>query len=109
MFEAPKLDQLITLFHACSSDLRQTISTLQFLVQSSVEQFSHQETSPSPIAFPHWQSSLAFDAMFYSHLSEQPIQSPLKTLFDDLTRDYTSIYTQSNRFIHTAIQNNVKR
>lgn len=109
MFEVATLDPIIDLFHACSSDIRQTLSTLQFLVQSSIEEFSHEETSSSSLLVPYWQSSLVFDGMFYSHLAEQAIQSPLKTLFDDLTRDSTSIYTQCNRLLHTSVQNNPKR
>jgi len=109
MFELPSLDNLTSLFRICSSDLRQTLSTLQFLVQSSNINTPSFEEKNSIISKATWQSSRIFDAMYYSHLAEQSHESPLKKFFDDLTRNYTCEYDQSHSLLVNLTENNAKR
>jgi hypothetical protein len=112
MLEVPSLDDLILLFQSCSCDLRQTLSTLQFLVQSSIRKnlskYSLEEKN-SIISKPKWQSSHIFDAIYYSHLNEQWNESILKIFFDDLTRKYTSEYQQSHLLLINHRKNDAKR
>jgi hypothetical protein len=112
MFEIPSFDDLISLFRICSSNLRQTLLTLQFLVQSSVINTpwkSVSEERDSIISKTKWQSSHVFDTMYYSHLADQWNESPLKIFFDDLTRKYTSEYDQSHCLLINQNENNAKR
>jgi len=108
MFEVPSLDDLKLLFQSCSCDLRQTLSTLQFLVQSSIIKYSLEEKN-SIISKPKWQSSHIFDAIYYSYLNEQWNESILKIFFDDLTRKYTSEYQQSHLLLINHRKNDAKR
>jgi hypothetical protein len=112
MFETPSFDDLTSIFRSCSSDLRQTLSTLQFLVQSSIINTPPKAVSnekDSIISKVKWQSSRVFDAMYYSNLADQWNDYPLKTFFDDLTRKYTSEYDQSHRLLINPIEHNTKR
>ena len=112
MFEVPSLNDLILLFQSCSCDLRQTLSTLQFLAQSScitnIPSCSSDENN-TIILKPKWQSSRIFDAMYYSHLNEQWNPSSLRTFFDDLTIKYTSEYKQSHLLLINQSKNDAKR
>jgi len=112
MLEVPSLDDLISLFQSCSYDLRQTLSTLQFLVQSStienLPKYSLEENN-TRISKSQWQSSHIFDAIYYSHLSEKWNESILQTFFDDLTRKYTSEYQQSHLLLVNQNKNDAKR
>ncbi|CAF2782624.1 unnamed protein product [Rotaria sp. Silwood2] len=112
MFEVSSLDDLIRLFQYCSCDLRQTLLTLQFLVQSStitnIQNCSSEENN-SIISKPKLQSSHIFDAMYYSYLSEQWNESSLKIFFDDLTIKYTSEYEKSHLLLINHSKNDAKR
>jgi hypothetical protein len=112
MFEVSSLDDLKLLFQSCSCDLRQTLLTLQFFVQSSsrknLPKYSFEENN-TIISKPQWQSSRIFDAMYYSYLNKQWNESILSTFFDDLTRKYTSEYQQSHLLLINQSQNNAKR
>ncbi|CAF4038174.1 unnamed protein product [Rotaria sp. Silwood2] len=112
MFEVSSLDDLIRLFQYCSCDLRQTLLTLQFLVQSStitnIQKCSSEENN-SIISKPKLQSSHIFDAMYYSYLSEQWNESSLKIFFDDLTIKYTSEYEKSHLLLINHSKNDAKR
>jgi hypothetical protein len=108
MLEIPSFDELISLFQSCSCDLRQSLLTLQFLAQSSSIPISY----PNKISInnkPKLQSSRIFNTMFYSYLCEQWDESILKTLFDNLTRKYTSEYEQSHLLLTNHIKNDSKR
>ena len=112
MFEISSLNDLLLLFQSCSCDLRRTLLTLQFLLQSSdrintLHSPSH-ETNPT-MSQPTWPSSPIFDAMYYSHLHEQWDDSSLKIFFDDLTRKYTSEYNQSHLLLVNPNENNAAR
>ncbi|CAF3692369.1 unnamed protein product [Rotaria sp. Silwood1] len=112
MFEVCSLDDLTRLFQHCSCDLRQTLLTLQFLVQSSSITNSPKyplEENNSIISKPRWQSSCIFDAMYYSHLDEQWNESILKIFFDDLTIKYTSEYEKSHLLLLNHSKNDAKR
>jgi hypothetical protein len=112
MLEVSSLADLSSLCQSCSYDLRRSLSTLQFLVQSSVlkplPKYSSEEKN-SIILKPHWQSSHIFDAMYYSNLGEQWNKSPLQILFDDLTSKYTSEYKQSHLLLVNHSKNDAKR
>lgn len=108
MLEIPSLNDLITLFQSCSSDLRRTLLTLQFLAQSSSDPISP-PTQISKKIKPKLQSSRIFDTISYSYLRQQWDESILKTLFDDLTKKYTSEYEQSHLLLLNNSKNNPKR
>jgi hypothetical protein len=111
MLEVPSLDDLITLFQSCSCDLRQTLSTLQFLAQSSTAITSPKCSPKNDSIIPEskWQSSRQFDTMYYSQLGEQWNESILKIFFDDLTRKYTSEYEQTHLSLANHSKNDTKR
>jgi len=93
MYEISSLNDLVSLFKHCSSDLRQTLLTLQFLVQSNDEHdqsIVNKEELLSTQVQPCWQSARVFDAMFYSYFNQQSNDSPMKSLFDNLTDQFTS-------------------
>ena len=111
MFEVPSPDDLTSLVHACSNDVRRTISTLQFLAQSSavVTDQQHPADDKGSDSIPTWQSSRTFDAMYYSRRGEQWHESPLGTLFDALTVKQTSDYERSRLVLADRSQNNLQR
>lgn len=106
MFEVPSFNDLLLLFQSCSNDLRQTLSTLQFLVQSSNISSCSSDENNTKLSKPQWQSSQIFDAIYYSYLNEQWNESSLKIFFDDLTRKYTSEYKESHLLL---VKNDAKR
>jgi hypothetical protein len=108
MLEIPSLDDLISFCQSCSCDLRQSLLTLQFLAQSSSFPISCTDEI-SMNNKPKFQSSRIFDTIFYSYLCEQWDESILKTLFDDLTRKYTSEYEQSHLLLTNQSKNDSKR
>lgn len=110
MLEVPSLDDLLLIFQTCSYDLRQTLSTLQFLVQSpSSKKKDLSDKKNSAISKAEWQSSQIFDAMYYSHLNEYSNDSFLQIFFDDLTKKYTTEYQQSHSLLLNQSKNNAKR
>ncbi|CAF0829067.1 unnamed protein product [Adineta ricciae] len=112
MFEIPSSDDLLSLTHSCSNDLRRILLTLQFCLQSSdssnISDASFSEKQ-NILSQPKWQSSRAFDAMYYSHLNDQWKESSLKVFFDELTSKYTSEYEQSHLLLHNQSKNNTNR
>ncbi|CAF1459355.1 unnamed protein product, partial [Adineta steineri] len=113
MIEIPLLDDLINIFQSCSCDLRQSLLTLQFLTQSSDVSSTCTNKKPSVNNNNNnkskFQSSSLFDTMYYSYLCEQWDESILKTLFDDLTKKYTSEYEQSHLLLENHSKNNSKK
>ncbi len=110
MLEIPLLEDLIALFQSCSCDLRRCLLTLQFLAQSSTIPISYtNKISINSNNKPKFQSSGIFDTMYYSYLCEQWDESILKTLFDNLTRKYTSEYEQSHLLLANHSKNDSKR
>ena len=100
MIEIPSDNPLRQLIESSSGDIRQILTTLQYLVQSSNDTVDDlvKETNSNPTNH-QLQSSSIFDAMFYSRLNEQwNSSSSLKTFFDPLTRSYLDQYDQSNKF-----------
>ncbi|UJR31109.1 hypothetical protein I4U23_018617 [Adineta vaga] len=112
MFEIPSFDDLLLLFQSCSYDLRRTLLTLQFLLQSSdntkISDHSSNEKQ-TEVSLPKWQSSRIFDAMYFSRLNEQRNDSSLKEFFNDLTSKYASEYEQSHLLLVNQSKNNANR
>lgn len=110
MYEISSSNDLISLFKSCSSDLRQTLSTLQFLVQSNEELKSIEiKENSSTLIQPCWQSARVFDAMFYSYFNQQSNDSQMKNLFDNLTEEFTSKYEQTHELLMKKSLNDTKR
>ena len=111
MFEVPSVDDLTGLVHACSNDLRRTMSMLQFLAQSSTTVTDREDLVERnrSVSIPTWQSSRTFDAMYYSHLGEQWQRSPLATFFDALTVKPTVDYERSRKLLAERTQNDLQR
>jgi hypothetical protein len=109
MLEIPSLDDLISLVQSRSCDVRQCLLTLQFLAQSSTIPISCTNKISINNPKPNLQSSRIFDTMSYSYLREQWNESILKTLFDDLTINYTSEYEQSHLLLSNHSKNDAKR
>lgn len=112
MFEIPSFDDLLSIFQICSNDLRQTLLTLQFLIQSSsIKSLSNNilNENNSIITKPQWQSSQIFDTMYYSYLNKSSNESNLQRFFDDLTEKYTNEYQQTNLILTNQNKDNAKR
>ena len=108
MLEVTSLDALVGLVHSCASDLRHTLSTLQFLAQSSsVAQQSPEDTSM--ISEVQWPTSAVFDTIYHSYLPQSWKESSLQPFFDALTREHTEKYEHSHRILTKASAENKQR
>ena len=109
MIEIPSFDNLVSLIQSCSCDLRRSLLTLQFFVQSSAASVC----CPNQVLTNNYQPKLLnyriFDTISYSYLSEKWNESILKTHFDRLTTKYTIEYEQFYRLLMNQINNDSKR
>ena len=108
MLEVPCVEQLSSLIRSCSSDLRRSLLTLQFLAQSAsnVPPSTSKNLNETE---PNLPSSQLFDSLYYSHLAERCDESILRPIFDDLVRKPNAIYEQSHSFMMHQRKNETQR